>query len=542
MYKNYFILKRIVSELNNKYSDALLTSAFTQEKDRLVFTLINSREEEKALIVSINPSESFIMYRNEYKRANRNTISHFESHLPDKIVSFSIADDDRIIRINLLKSTIYILFRGKYSNILIIKNKECLAFKKYEDNQILFDLINELKIKTWNKGNTDYLINENLNFNDFKEVIRAKHPVINKDILQEIEYRYKPEFILNDTIITILEEIKNNNTVIFKDGENIKLTMCSFGIVNTVSEIIKSNQDILSSINDYLLIKWRFEKTRSNNKIIERKLYKEIAYYSNTLKKLKIRIDTGCKDQEYKYIADLLLANISRIKKGMTNISVLDYYTNTETEIKLNPKFDHKSNVDYYYSKSRSEKINFSKSVEIYETTKKKLEITNEIKLRYELIKHDGDLSVFMKELNLTDKKQTEEKVNIKDKFRCFTIDNFYKVFVGKDSINNDLLTMRFAKPNDYWFHAKGCSGSHVILRNDNTKEKVPKRILEQVASIAAFYCKAKTSKYVPVICTFKKFVSKHKGMNPGQVTVSREEMSLLVEPILPTKEDISDK
>ena len=106
-------------------------------------------------------------------------------------------------------------------------------------------------------------------------------------------------------------------------------------------------------------------------------------------------------------------------------------------------------------------------------------------------------------------------------------------MYVGKDSKNNDLLTTRFAKQNDYWFHARSVSGSHVVLRVDNTKEVVPKNILKKVASLAAFHSKAKTAGVVPVAYTFKKYVVKKKADPVGTVHLLREEV-LLVKPEIP--------
>ena len=104
---------------------------------------------------------------------------------------------------------------------------------------------------------------------------------------------------------------------------------------------------------------------------------------------------------------------------------------------------------------------------------------------------------------------------------------------MGRDSRENDYLSIKFAKQNDYWFHSRGLPGSHVLLRVENTKEIIPKNILKQVASIAAFYSKAKTAKVAPVSYTFAKFVHKKKGMEPGQVLLQRENV-LLVKPEIP--------
>ena len=124
-------------------------------------------------------------------------------------------------------------------------------------------------------------------------------------------------------------------------------------------------------------------------------------------------------------------------------------------------------------------------------------------------------------------------KDELKDKFRQYKIENKYLLFVGRDSKNNDLLTIKFAKQNDYWFHARSVPGSHVVLRIENTKEVVPKNVLKKAASIAAYHSKAKTSGLAPVSYSLKKYVVKKKGMEPGKVALLKEEV-LLVKPEIP--------
>jgi predicted ribosome quality control (RQC) complex YloA/Tae2 family protein len=102
---------------------------------------------------------------------------------------------------------------------------------------------------------------------------------------------------------------------------------------------------------------------------------------------------------------------------------------------------------------------------------------------------------------------------------------------VGKNAKNNDELTLKFAHKDDLWLHAKGVSGSHVIIKH-KAQLAFPASVIEYAAQIAAHYSSAAGSSLVPVIYTPKKFVRKPKGANPGQVSVEKEEL-LLVEPKL---------
>ena len=115
-----------------------------------------------------------------------------------------------------------------------------------------------------------------------------------------------------------------------------------------------------------------------------------------------------------------------------------------------------------------------------------------------------------------------------------------YTLYVGKNAANNDELTMKFAKPNDIWLHARGSSGSHCIIRSSNSikNEKTPKLILKKAAEIAAYYSDAKNSKYTPVCYTKKKYVHKPKNANVGSVVLQREEI-IMVEPKLPDEKNI---
>ncbi|MFA6571939.1 MAG: NFACT RNA binding domain-containing protein, partial [Bacteroidota bacterium] len=97
-------------------------------------------------------------------------------------------------------------------------------------------------------------------------------------------------------------------------------------------------------------------------------------------------------------------------------------------------------------------------------------------------------------------------------------------------------LTMRFAKANDIWLHARGSGGSHAVLRMSSKEAKPPKQILIKAAEITAYYSQARNAKYTPVCYTYKKYVHKPKGSNPGSVVISKEEV-IMVEPKLPKEQ-----
>ena len=126
----------------------------------------------------------------------------------------------------------------------------------------------------------------------------------------------------------------------------------------------------------------------------------------------------------------------------------------------------------------------------------------------------------------------TKEKESLPP-FRIFAVDGGFQVLAGKSSENNDMLTMKYAKPNDLWFHSRGSSGSHVVLKVNSAQGEPSKRAIHQAASIAAYYSKMKNASSVPVAMTEKKFVRKPKGAPAGTVVLEREKV-IFVEPKLP--------
>jgi len=115
-----------------------------------------------------------------------------------------------------------------------------------------------------------------------------------------------------------------------------------------------------------------------------------------------------------------------------------------------------------------------------------------------------------------------------------------WDVLIGRSSEANDHLTLHIARPEDYWFHAHGCPGSHVVLRRGKGANEPSKATLEEVASWAAFHSKSRNAGKVPVIWTQKKYVRKPRGAKAGTVYVEREKM-IMVRPVEPPREQMAD-
>ncbi|HTT68409.1 MAG TPA: NFACT RNA binding domain-containing protein [Gemmatimonadales bacterium] len=97
-----------------------------------------------------------------------------------------------------------------------------------------------------------------------------------------------------------------------------------------------------------------------------------------------------------------------------------------------------------------------------------------------------------------------------------------WSALVGLSDADNDRLSLRVARPDDWWFHVRGMPGSHVLLRGPDGAEP-GKDILEETAAIAAYHSKARSGGVVAVSCTRARYVTKPRGAKAGTVQIRKE-------------------
>jgi len=105
-------------------------------------------------------------------------------------------------------------------------------------------------------------------------------------------------------------------------------------------------------------------------------------------------------------------------------------------------------------------------------------------------------------------------------------------VLAGRTDLDNDRLSLKIAKANDWWFHVKGLPGSHVVLQVP-AGEQVDNATLKEAAAVAAWHSKKRESNQVAVSCTQARYVTKPRGAKPGTVEIRKAKV-LKVRPALP--------
>jgi predicted ribosome quality control (RQC) complex YloA/Tae2 family protein len=254
------------------------------------------------------------------------------------------------------------------------------------------------------------------------------------------------------------------------------------------------------------------------------------------------------RSKERQLWAELLLSQPNVQQKGVEQLEAQNWDGEVMT-IRLNPALSLRENADEYFKKASTARETLKKREARREQQERLVRRFTEALLELRSIRTEKDLEKFMTTFSKNAKnnathdspqsaqrqgeKQQGGKHQKTTRFREFPLDDDHTLYVGKTAADNDELTLRFAKPQDYWFHARGVPGSHAILRAPSKDKKPPKHVLEQAASIAAYFSKARNAKMSPVAYTQKKYVRKPKGAAVGAVILEREEV-VMVRPHVP--------
>jgi len=531
LFRNYFYIARNVREMNKQFRGAKVLDIYSQEKDHLFIDLIDNEKNAATIIISANPQRPYILVKQNHSKAKKNFINFCSNYLPAEIDFLSISTTDRVVNIKLNKFDIYSIVRGPLTNIFFFHDESVIPFKKVnkENTETMFrDL---LKMEFDFDGLT---LKENLASFSSVEDIFSTIPQINRDIKSEFNIRNnnKREFELLDRLINEIL-FGNISVVLFKDNFSAKLLPSGWHYDKSINHEIVTFANYQNALAELIYLEHRYGNFNKVHNEIEKFINSRLEFLSNKINNLKGRLASGSREEEYRKTARLLLSNIYKINKKDELISIEDYESGEIITIKNEKHLSPDKIIDKYFEKAGDEKINFEKSKEMLANTIGEYEELKRILESLERAEHLKELLEIKKRLKISDLKNKKKDMEEGIKYRRYLIERKYQVYVGKDSASNDKLTLRFAKQNDYWFHARGLPGSHVVLRVENSKEVIPKNILKKAASIAAFYSKGKTAKLVPVSYTFRKFVHKKKGMEPGKVLLTKENV-LLVKPEIP--------
>ena len=232
--------------------------------------------------------------------------------------------------------------------------------------------------------------------------------------------------------------------------------------------------------------------------------------------------------------ADLITANIYKLKKGMASFSCEDFYEPDcpERVILLDPLKTPQQNAAQKYKEYNKLKNAREHLTKLIEENTAQLDYLNSVMDEIERAESERDLAEIRRELITTGYLRTKKNAR-KEKVRAqgplsFQSDDGFRILVGRNNAMNDDLSIRKARRTDYWLHTKSVHGSHVIIVCDD--QTPPARTVEQAAAIAAYYSQARAGGKTPVDFTMIRNLKKPSGAMPGFVIYHVYE-TILAEP-----------
>ena len=470
------------------------------------------------------------------------TIKNIYQHKMDRVVCFEIENLNELKELS--KKLLIIEIMGKHSNIILVdkeSNKIIDAIKHIDSRQSSIREVFPNKDYFFVKDEKENILDENYKLPS--EILKISEPISMKKFFYTNYLGFSPiisyELLHNSNVdsdmsssnlneesikridenfVKLVENIKNKNyfPIFIKDEINNNKDFYCFDLnlyenkekIDSLSELVENfyhNNSLRDRIN---------QKASGFKKILTTKLNR----LTNKYIAMNDELLNNKSKEDLKIFADLLSINIYKIEKGMKKVSVENIYDNMkEIEISLDEKKSPRENIEAYYKKYKKLKT----ADEIIKAELPKIEeemkYIKQILETIEIITELNELSEIEEELislgYVRKSKKNKQKLE-KSKPYVFETDSGALIYVGKNNLQNENLTLKFANKNDIFFHAQDVPGSHVILRGANLTEDDYKI----AGFLAGYYSYFKNEGYANVDYTEKKHIRKAKGTGLGMV------------------------
>ncbi|MCI6044929.1 NFACT family protein [bacterium] len=563
-------IANIVSELNHTITGGKINKIAQPENDELIITVKNNKQQYR-LFLSASASLPLI-YLTENNKPSPLTAPNFcmllRKHIGSgRILSITQPGLERIIRFqiehlnelgDLCIKYLIVEIMGKHSNI-IFTNEENQIIDSIKHVSAHISSVREVLPGrpyfipvTQEKLNPFELTEEILCDQVFSKPAVASKALytsvtgISPLIAEEVCHRAgidggiptdglsKLEKIhLAHTFLRVIEDIRSESfepNIVYKGREplefaSVELTqyqdmqVVSFPSISKALETYYAEKNIVTKIR---------QKSVDLRKIVQTSLERNVKKYQLQQKQMK---DTEKKDK-YRIWGELLNTYGYGLEPGTKSFEALNYYNNEMVMIPLDPTLSPQENAKKYFDKYSKLKRTADALESLLQETESEIQHLESIASSLDIAVSDEDLVQIKEELieygYIRRKYSGGKKVKITSKPFHYISSDGYHIYVGKNNYQNEELSFKFASGNDWWFHAKGQPGSHVIVKTNG--EELPDRTFEEAGRLAAYYSKGRSAPKVEIDYTLKKNLRKPNGAKPGFV-VYYTNYSLLIEP-----------
>lgn len=557
-------LSAVVRELQNKIVGAKVEKITQPERDEIILHLHSpqlTEEKHIKLTVSVNPSHPMV-YLSSENRENPLVAPNFcmllRKHLSSsRILSVTQAGFDRIIIIDFESKTemyetvrrrLIVEIMGRFSNIIFTDGNgviydavKQIDFSLSAKRQILPQFVYELPPK---QDRADIVLSPDFIY-DFSSEERAdkvicsyytgfsplisrelvfiatgKTDTLLKDFSEEAKYR------LQKAISEASEKIKNGDfsfSVIKRDSpiDFYCLPISQYGDYADKQECRGPSE----TVERFFSEKMRNERIKRHSSDITKAVNTAINRAARKIEARESDLKNCENAEEYRRYGDALFASLNAVKQGEKFARVTDYSSESVSEmtVPLEPSLSPVKNAQRYYKlykKAQTAKEMLKKELP---AAREELKYLESVKTSLETAENIVDLSEIKEELlkegyirNNSKTKQNRKSKTPSFKPAVFFTSENIPVYVGKNNLQNDWLTTKFADKNDIWFHVKNYPGSHTILACSG--KEYGDASLNEAAVIAATFSGASDGAKIEVDYVAVKNVKKPSGAKPGMV------------------------
>lgn len=547
----------IVKELQDRVTGGRIYKIAQPEKDELLLTIKNAGGQMR-LLMSADASLPLI-YMTSTNKTSPLTAPNFcmllRKHLQNaRIVEVTQPGLERIVRFELehlnelgdiCKKYLAIELMGKHSNIIF-----------YDDKNMIIDSIKHISgmvssVREVLPGR-DYFIPQTqdkqnplqVTCEEFRLMIKSKCMAaykavytsftgISPSIAQEIMYRAKVEGDKSTAELTdeecirmyqffsaMMQQVKAGEflpNIVYENGQPVEYAVVE--LTSYAKDMTRQYDSISTLLEHYYAEKNMLTRIRQRSvdlrRIVQTALERNVKKYDLQLKQLK---DTE-KREKYRIYGELLNTYGYGVEPGAKSMEALNYYTNEMITIPLDETLTAGENAKKYFDKYQKLKRTYEALTVLTQETKTEIDHLASVSTSLDIALKEEDLVQIKEELieagYIRRKGGTKKQKITSRPFHYISSDGF-DMYVGKNNFQNDELTFKFATGNDWWFHAKGMPGSHVIVKTNGAE--MTDRAYEEAGRLAAYYSQGRGQDKVEIDYVQKKQVKKPNGAKPGFV------------------------
>ncbi|MCJ8006208.1 NFACT family protein [Lederbergia wuyishanensis] len=548
-----FFTRAMVNELKSELMGGRISKIHQPYKNELVMAVRAGRQNHKLLISSHpsyarvqitgdtfdNPTEPPMFCMILRKHLEGAIIQDIKQVNMDRIIIFEIRGRDELGDESYKQLIVEIM--GRHSNIILVdKEKEKIidsikhiptALNSYRTilpgSSYIYppeqDKVNPLSA-------TEEDVLKKIDFNSGKldkqivEKFSGFSPILAKELIFKAALANR--VTVPKSFVLLMEQLKNHQYEPSITVEDEKEHFYLFPLTHIKGEI-KKFSSLSEMLDRFYFGKADRDRVKQQAFDLERLMKNEKTKNETKVKKLKATLEAAEKADEYQLLGELLTANMHLVKRGMKDITVINYYDENggQMTIVLDPRKSPSENAQSYYTKYQKAKNSVQVVKEQIEKAKDEINYFDGL-LQQLTSARARDIEEIREELaeqgylRLRNKKGQRKNPNAKPVIDRYESADGTEILVGKNNKQNDYLTNKLAGRDEIWLHTKDIPGSHVVIRSKDPSVET----INEAAILAAYFSKAKNSASVPVDFTKIRHVKKPNGSKPGFVIYDNQQ------------------